>query len=61
MNVGMRNAVKKLLSQKRIGGMATPGLGGYRDHVHIWKRTGGGKQICKRCSMTQHRIAGMWL
>jgi hypothetical protein len=41
--------------------MATPGLGGYRDHIHVWKRTGGGKRICKRCSMTQHRLAGMWL
>jgi hypothetical protein len=57
----MNKAIRKLRATKRTGSMATTGLGGYRDHVHIWKRTGGGKRIFKRCSMTQHRLAGMWL
>ena len=57
----MNKAMRKTLARKRTGSMATPGLGGYRDHLHVWKRTGGGKRICKRCSMTQHRLAGMWL
>ena len=57
----MNKAMRKILVRKLIGGRAATGLGGYRDHIHIWRRTGGGKRICTRCSMTQHRLAGMWL